>query len=142
MLKLTLIEDDEVIVYLTKKIIKESGNSELLNVLTNGKKALEYFTTNAKNPTLLPDIIFLDISMPVIDGWQFLEEFKIIKEQIEKPISIYITSSSISQTDIEKADIERGQVKAKQNSLVNDFIIKPISLDNFNKIIGEFNYLS
>jgi CheY-like chemotaxis protein len=128
MLKLTLIEDDEVIVYLTKKIIKESGNSEILNVLSNGKKALEYFEENAKNLELLPDIIFLDISMPVIDGWQFLEEFKVIKDKIAKPISIYITTSSISHVDIEKA---------KQNCLVKDFIIKPISLENFNKIIVD-----
>ncbi len=130
MLKITLIEDDEVIVFLTKKIIKESGNSELLNVLNNGKKALEYFEENIENLESIPDIIFLDISMPVIDGWEFLEEFKAIKNKILKPISIYITTSSISQIDVEKA---------KLNTLVNDFIIKPISLENFNEIMAELS---
>lgn len=130
MFKLTLIEDDEVIVYLTKKIIKESGNSELLNVLSNGKRALEYFEENVKNEELLPDIIFLDISMPVIDGWQFLDEFQVIKNKITKPISIYITTSSISHSDIERA---------KKCNLIADFIIKPITLENFNKIIDSCN---
>ncbi len=130
MFKLTLIEDDEVIVYLTKKIIKESGNSELLNVLSNGKRALEYFEENVKNEELLPDIIFLDISMPVIDGWQFLDEFQVIKNKITKPISIYITTSSISHSDIERE---------KKCNLISDFIIKPITLENFNNIIDSCN---
>lgn len=128
--KITLIEDDEVIVYLTKKIIKETNQIELLNVLGNGKQAIDYFIKNIENSELLPDIIFLDISMPIIDGWQFLEEFTIIRDKIVKPISIYITTSSISQNDINKA---------KNVGFISDFIIKPISLENFKAIIEKLS---
>lgn len=126
--KITLIEDDEVIVYLTKKIIKETERIELLNVLGNGKQAIDYFIENKNNPALLPDVIFLDISMPIIDGWQFLEEFVLIRHQMQKPVSIYITTSSISQSDLNKA---------KNIGFISDFIIKPINLENFNAIIEK-----
>lgn len=126
--KITLIEDDDVIVYLTKKIIKETKRIELLNVLGNGKQAIDYFIENKNNLELLPDIIFLDISMPIIDGWQFLEEFTTIRDQMKKTISIYITTSSFSQNDLNKA---------KNIGFITDFIIKPISLENFNAIIDK-----
>ena len=127
-IKLSLIEDDEVIVYLTKKIIKENGNVDLLNVFGNGKNAIDFFIENANNAEVLPDVIFLDISMPIIDGWQFLGQFNKIKSTLKKSISIYITTSSISQNDM---------VRAKNCNIVTDFIIKPISLENFNEIIHQ-----
>lgn len=126
--KLTLIEDDDVIVYLTQKLIRESNEVELLNVLKNGRKALDYFIENISNLALLPDLIFLDLSMPILDGWQFLEEFEKIRTSIEKPIQLYITTSSISPKDLSKAE---------EYPFISDFIIKPISLENFNRIIGK-----
>lgn len=124
--KLILIEDDDVIVYLTQKLIKESKEIELLTVLKNGRKALDYFTENAKNAELLPDFVFLDLSMPILDGWQFLEEFALIKKSLVKNIRIYITTSSISPKDL---------IKAEKYDFISDFVIKPISLENFNRII-------
>lgn len=126
--KLILIEDDDVIVYLTQKLIKESKTIELLNVLKNGRKALDYFIENAKNEDLLPDFIFLDLSMPILDGWQFLEEFARIKDSMAKNIQIYITTSSISPKDLSKAE---------SYDFISDFVIKPISLENFNRIINS-----
>lgn len=126
--KLILIEDDDVIVYLTQKLIKESKSIELLNVLKNGRKALDYFIENAKNAELLPDFIFLDLSMPILDGWQFLEEFARIKDSMAKNIQIYITTSSISPKDLSKAE---------SYDFISDFVIKPISLENFNRIINS-----
>lgn len=126
--KLILIEDDDVIVYLTQKLIKESKSIELLNVLKNGRKALDYFIENAKNAELLPDFIFLDLSMPILDGWQFLEEFARIKDSMAKNIQIYITTSSISPKDLSKAE---------SYDFISDFVIKPISLENFNRIVNS-----
>lgn len=126
--KLILIEDDDVIVYLTQKLIKESKAIELMNVFKNGRKALDYFIENAKNEDLLPDFIFLDLSMPILDGWQFLEEFALIKDSMAKNIQIYITTSSISPKDL---------MKAKNYNFICDFVIKPISLENFKRIVNS-----
>lgn len=124
--QLTLIEDDEIIVFLTKKLIKDSGYIELLNVLTNGQKAIDYFIENKTKADKLPDIIFLDLSMPVYDGWQFLEGYKKIQDHLIKKIEIYITTSSISPQDIRKAE--------ESGVPISDFIIKPISEQSLKNI--------
>lgn len=129
-IKLMLIEDDEVIVYLTKKIIKENPHVELGHVFSNGEKAIDFFKEYQHNVDELPDVIFLDISMPVIDGWQFLGEYNKVRDYLPKNISIYITTSSISQNDINRAN---------QCHIVTDFIIKPIGIECFNEIIKKIH---
>ena len=81
---------------------------------------------NAQNPDLLPDILFLDLFMPIMDGWQFLEEFLSVKPNLAKPILIYVVSSSIYPEDISKA---------KSYSDVFDYIIKPITKKIFTDLI-------
>ena len=78
-----------------------------------------------ENKELTPDLILLDINMPLFDGWEFLEEFKKLKHLILKPISIYIVSSSISQADINKA---------KFHEEVIDFLTKPIESSKIKNI--------
>jgi CheY-like chemotaxis protein len=76
----------------------------------------------------LPDIIFLDINMPVMDGWEFLNEFIKIKNNFEKKITLYVVSSSIDPRDLERA---------KSINLVTDYLIKPIELKKFEKIFDR-----
>jgi CheY-like chemotaxis protein len=123
---LILVDDDEIIVYLTKRTIKETNLVDLMEVFRNGKEAINYLIENAENLDLLPEVIFLDLFMPEMDGWQFLEEYKKIKSKIGKPITIYIITSSISPEDISRA---------KSISEVSDYIIKPVTRENFIEII-------
>ena len=74
------------------------------------------------------EIIFLDINMPIMDGWQFLEEYIKLNPKIGKKIVIYICSSSISPDDINKA---------KEISAVTDYIIKPVSKDMLAEILTK-----
>ena len=78
----------------------------------------------------LPDIIFLDINMPFMDGWQFLEEYTKIKPTLSKQIVIYVVSSSISEYDIERA---------RNNSNVSDYFVKPITVDTYKTLIALVN---
>ena len=123
---LILIDDDEIIVYLTKRIIAETNLVELIQVFNNGRDALDYLAENAANPDMLPEILFLDLFMPIMDGWQFLDEYLKIKPKFEKEIIIYIITSSVSQEDI---------VRAKEISEVSDYIIKPVKKQNFIELI-------
>ena len=125
---LILVDDDEIIVYLTKRIIKETNLVGLNNVFRNGRDAINYLRENATNIDLIPDIILLDLSMPVMDGWQFLEEYTKIEPKIDKIITIYIITSSISSEDINRA---------KKINVVSDYIIKPITRENFIEIITK-----
>ena len=121
---LALVDDDNVFVFITSKIIKQSKMVQNLQVFGNGMDALDFLKENPKNLDLLPDIILLDLSMPIMDGWQFLDEYT--KLNIKKPITIYICSSSISPVDLNKA---------KSINAVSDYIIKPIAKEKIVEII-------
>lgn len=123
---LWLIDDDEIFVFLTQKTIEKTGFSGQVTVFTNGKSALDRLAVIAGNDKTMPGIIFLDLSMPVMDGWQFLEEFALLKPKFEKAITIYIVSSSVSPHELQKAS---------EISEVSDFIIKPVSKERFIQII-------
>ncbi len=127
---IALIDDDDTFIYLSKRILNKIDNIKQIEVFANGLDGLNYLKLNIDNPTLLPEIIFLDLSMPIMDGWQFLDEFINLKSKNLKKILIYICSSSISPYDISRA---------KSINAVTDYIIKPISKENFNKLINGYN---
>jgi len=126
-----IIDDDKIYVNLVKKIIEIKNLSENLLIYKNGKEALDYFKDIMENTTdedKLPDIIFLDLNMPVMDGWEFLNEFIKIKNSLNKKITLYVVSSSIDPRDLERA---------KSFNLVTDYLIKPIELKKFEKIFDK-----
>lgn|SRR5690606_21391921 len=122
-----IIDDDKIYVNLVKKIIEIKQLSENLLIFKNGLEALEYFKVILTNMSeeKLPDIIFLDLNMPVMDGWEFLGEFIKIKNNFDKKITLYVVSSSIDPRDLERA---------KSFNLVTDYLIKPIELKRFEQI--------
>ncbi len=126
--QLTLVDDDEVFVFLAKKAIKQTNLVELVKVFDNGQEILDYLLENQENPEKLPEVMLLDLSMPVMDGWQFLNEFHKLSPKLPKKINIFICSSSISPEEIEMAN--------KMNE-VSDFIIKPINKDKMIEVIQK-----
>jgi CheY-like chemotaxis protein len=123
---IALVDDDDVFVFLTKKVIKATNLVDRITVFTNGLEALNFIKENQDNADALPEIILLDLSMPVMNGWQFLREYILLNPKLAKKISIYICSSSISPDDISLA---------KTISEVSDFIIKPITEDKLTELI-------
>ena len=123
---MALVDDDDTFVYITKKIIEKSNVVKEVKVFSNGLDAIVYLKSNLNSSYMLPEVIFLDLSMPIMDGWQFLDEFVTIESDHTKKITIYICSSSISPHDISRA---------KNISAVTDFIIKPVTKDKFADII-------
>ncbi len=117
-----LVDDDEIFVFGAKRIIELSNFCDNLMIFPNGKEALDYIKAE-KN---VPDVVLLDLNMPIMDGWEFLDEITKI-ERLE-PILIYIISSSISPLDIERA---------KTYEVVSKYIIKPISKGKLMEIMNE-----
>lgn len=115
---LTLIDDDDIFVFLTKKVVEQTNLVDLIKVFGNGLDAINFLKENRHNVEVLPEIILLDLSMPIMNGWQFLEEFTKLNPSLGKKITIYICSSSISHDDI---------TRAKSINEVSDYIIKPIT---------------
>src|SRR5690554_5960279 len=100
---LTLVDDDDVFVFLTKKTIVQTGLVDRIEVFDNGLDALDFLKDSKGSPDKLPEIILLDLTMPIMDGWEFLEEFTKLSPSVKNKITIYICSSSISPDDMERA---------------------------------------
>jgi CheY-like chemotaxis protein len=81
---------------------------------------MDFLKSVAQNAAQLPEIILLDLNMPVMDGWEFLEEFTLLKPRLEKKITIYVVSSSIAPSDIQRAEAINE---------VTDYIVKPITTE-------------
>ncbi|WPU93112.1 response regulator [Mucilaginibacter sabulilitoris] len=124
-----IIDNNTTYVYGFKKLLNLKNLSSRVCTFNNGSEAISYFK-NPLNANNLPDVIFLDISMPVMDGWEFMNEFAEIKSQLGKKITIYILSSSTDINDIERA---------KKNSDISDYIIKPVDVSRLAKIFRDLN---
>lgn len=100
-----LIDDDEPTNFIHKKIIQSSGLVDNVHVVQGGQAALEYLGNNSnRDPeALLPDLIFLDINMPAMDGWEFLVQFEKLKLLQKENIVIVMLTTSLNPDDELKA---------------------------------------
>ena len=124
---LTLVDDDELFVYLTKRSIKQIDEVAQVKIFKNGLEAIKFIQSNKDQIDQLPELILLDLSMPIMDGWQFLDAFSNLNLNLPYKIIIYIVSSSISPHDIERA---------KKINEVSDYIVKPIGKDKLMEILS------
>ena len=130
--KLTyIIDDDKLTLKLMSILISKNEFCEEFQCFDNAQQAINKLKQNVLDDEILPDAILLDLNMPVMDGWQFLDEFVLLP--IKKEISVFIMSSSIDPVDIEMA---------KKYKIVKDYVEKPITtkkLDVLCKLIGNTN---
>lgn len=125
-----IIDDDDIYTFLLKKTLKKIDLCNQVHSYVNGLDGIDNLKKTIENHEVLPDIILLDINMPLLDGWEFLNEFQKIKDKINKNIAIYVVSSSISVIDIDKA---------KNHPEVVDFLTKPIEPDTLVRIAQAYS---
>ena len=118
------IDDDPITLMLCKKVIIKSSFTNEIFTFQNGQEALQYFNTikysNDKDkPLLKPELIFLDLNMPVMGGWEFLDHFITPEYSEFHSIKVIILSSTIDPEDMEKS---------KNYPMVMDFLSKPITV--------------
>jgi two-component system, chemotaxis family, chemotaxis protein CheY len=125
---IAIVDDDKIFQLTASKTIKATAITDNILQFENGEAALTYLKANLKNSENLPDYIFLDINMPFVDGWMFLEDYAALKSLLTKPISIFMVSSSIDERDINRA---------KNNSNVRDYVTKPVTREKFLKLLQQ-----
>lgn len=123
-----IIDDDEVFVYAMKRLIKLRALSKELVHHKRVLEALDYLEKNQTKSEELPDIILLDINMPVMDGWDFLEAYLKIKGKLSKKPKIYMLSSSVTDNDLHRA---------LNNPDISGYFTKPLSKTDFNTVFGS-----
>lgn len=130
-ISLAVIDDDEMYVFAVKKLIKRVDLTDQTIYFENGKLALNYIDQCINQSALLPEVILLDLNMPVTNGWQFIKEFKKLKTKIEKKITIYIISATVNEEEIKRA---------KEIEEITEFVCKPVTLAGFTKILNAMNF--
>ena len=100
--KICIIDDDDIYRFMITKKLRSLSDKIQLQSYSNGKKAVDAFKKENEEVNF-PDIILLDINMPVMDGWEFVEFFDSFSSNLEKEIAIYIVSSSGNPSDLHKA---------------------------------------
>jgi CheY-like chemotaxis protein len=120
-----LVDDNDTDNFLHKRVIELSGFTQSIIIKDSGKTALEYLHLNKNNKNNLPDIIFLDLKMPQMDGFGFLLEFQNFPAEILKQCKVIILTSSNSERDFDHI---------KKYNFVNTYITKPLSEEALYKI--------
>ncbi|WP_207421880.1 response regulator [Desertivirga brevis] len=120
MSKVFIIDDDPIHQRIAQIMIQKHQIYEEYKSYTEAGKALEFLQENVQNTEALPDVILLDLNMPVVDGWDFLEKFDTFRSSLIKTIKIYIVSSSVDEKDI---------LRSQSYAYVHGFISKPLSPD-------------
>jgi CheY-like chemotaxis protein len=121
-----IIDDDEINNFIAAKLIKKVESKSIVNTCLNGLEGIDYLKGLLNNQEQIPDVIFLDINMPVKNGWEFLDEYENFKSSIQKEINIYMLSSSVYNDDIKKSETY---------SDVKRFISKPLTLEKLENLI-------
>ncbi|MEO0900181.1 MAG: response regulator [Bacteroidota bacterium] len=125
-----IIDDDEINNFICIKNMKDSNFAEHATYCLRGREGLDELKDATENrPEDLPDVIFLDINMPLMNAWEFLDEYKEIQSSFPKKVMLFILSSSVYRKDIEKSS---------HYDMVTDYIIKPLSKESLRKIQDKY----
>lgn len=126
--RICLIDDDHIFVYGAKRLMREINFAEELSVFQNGQDALNYFESQSQDSKDLPAIIFLDLNMPVMNGWEFLDAFLNLPGIPARDIAIYIMSSSVDPRDLEKI---------QSHPYIKNYILKPLTTEDLQGLLKE-----
>lgn len=123
-----IIDDDEIYTFGVKKMLESLKLSKEIKTFSNGLTAIEWLKSSLEHQDPIPEIVLLDLNMPIMNGWQFIEELVEVENPRKAEITIYMISSSLLEEDIERA---------KQISEVSDYIVKPITLDQLSELFNN-----
>ncbi|MBN8577131.1 MAG: response regulator [Cyclobacteriaceae bacterium] len=120
-----LVDDNDTDNFISKRIIEITRFARRVEVKSSGKGALDYLKEHQNEPENIPNLIFLDINMPIVDGFVFLYEFEKFNELVRSKSKVIILSSSDNKRDIDKI---------VNNNHVIKFITKPLTESALDEI--------
>ncbi len=125
-----VIDDDPINNVICKTLIHTLRFSEAVYSFVRAKEALDYLKNALDNqPEKIPQVIFLDVNMPEMDGWEFLEEYDKLSADFKEACHLYMLSSSVNREDMRKSE---------HYKYIRDFIQKPLSPVSLEDVQGSF----
>lgn len=119
-----LVEDDRAMNFIHEHLIRKSERCNNIITTYNGKEGIDYLESMSAEK--MPALIFLDINMPVLNGWEFIEQFKDLSEDKRSKIKVYMVTTSSSSIDIQRAE---------EDPDIAGFITKPLKKEILEEII-------
>lgn len=128
-INLLVIDDDDINIFIIKKIVEKTGLDINMVSKGNGQQAIDYIKESISNPEHFPNLILIDINMPIMNGWEFIEAYQTLN--IQQNVDMYILSSSVYENDIEKT---------KSYTSVKGFISKPLSIERLKELVNAIGH--
>lgn len=123
-----LIDDDSITNFLNELLLKEMDISEELIITADGQKALDVIYNRCVLKGECPDLILLDVNMPVVNGFEFLKRYNEMMFDNKQSVVIVMLSTSLNPRDKEKAEALN----------VSDYLTKPLSKDRINELLEKY----
>jgi len=123
-----LVDDDKATNFFNKRIALKNNQFDHVNSVQSGKEALLYLEDARKKLVPKPELIFLDVNMPAMNGWEFLEQFSKLDDEIKENVKIIMLTTSTNPKDLETS---------KNIESVNDFVNKPLSVNLLDHILDK-----
>ena len=115
-----LVDDDEATNFIHKHVIQAADFADQVKIAENGLQALDYLNSIHDSDYVKPDLIFLDINMPVMNGWEFLEQYKQLDEELKGQMMVVMLTTSLNPDD---------KANSKAIGGIDHFMSKPLTVE-------------
>jgi CheY-like chemotaxis protein len=120
--RVMLIDDNNIDLYVAERLIAKIGFADNILRYTSAREALQYLVANSDNVSMLPEILFVDIYMPDMSGFEFMDEYAKLPQPLKDYCRAYIVSSSLDENDIARSNADENVVAFFEKPLNENFL--------------------